>query len=484
MFLFLIEEKFKQLKNDFDIGELRNKGGIYLFKKILVANRGAIAARIIRTLKQMNISVVAIYSEADQHLPYLKLADETFELKGNMAKETYLNQERIIEIVKQSGADGVHPGYGFLAENSEFAKKLEKIDVKFIGPSPEWLVLMADKNQARQIMSNYSMPIGKGSDILSDNEKEVKAAAVKIGYPVLVKPANGGGGIGMLPVYEEEKLLSTIERAKSISQKYFDDNRVYLESYLENPRHIEFQILADKNGNVVHLYERDCSIQRRHQKIIEESPAPNIPAEEIENIAARIQESIQQVGYDNVGTVELLRGQDGNYSFLEMNTRLQVEHAVTEEVIGLDLVKAQIESAANIPLRNILPNKIEKKGHAIEVRVYAEDPLTFFPSPGTLKVYYLPEVEHVRVETGFEEGNVISPFYDPMIAKIIVHDATREKCIERLCYYLKQVKIEGVKTNLSFLIYTLNSPEFRAGDLSTNLTMKLVKRMKDEMNSK
>lgn len=321
-----------------------------MFKKILVANRGAIAARIIRTLKNMNIAVVAIYSEADQHLPYLKLADETYELKGSIAKDTYLNQDRIIEIVKMSGVDGVHPGYGFLAENSEFSKRLEEMGVKFIGPSTKWINLMADKNQARQIMANYSMPLGKGSSILPDDEEEVKKIAAEIGYPVLVKPANGGG-IGMLPVYEESKLISTVERAKNTSEKYFSDSNFYLESYFEDPRHIEFQILADAEGNVIHLYERDCSIQRRHQKIIEESPAPNISFKEIEKIGEQVQQSIQQIGYDNVGTVELLRGKDGNYSFLEMNTRLQVEHAVTEEIIGIDLVKAQIESAAKIPLR-------------------------------------------------------------------------------------------------------------------------------------
>lgn len=451
-----------------------------MFKKILVANRGAIAARIIRTLKNMNIAVVAIYSEADQHLPYLKLADETYELKGSIAKDTYLNQDRIIEIVKMSGVDGVHPGYGFLAENSEFSKRLEEMGVKFIGPSPKWINLMADKNQARQIMANYSMPLGKGSSILPDDEEEVKKIAAEIGYPVLVKPANGGGGIGMLPVYEESKLISTVERAKNTSEKYFSDSNFYLESYFEDPRHIEFQILADAEGNVIHLYERDCSIQRRHQKIIEESPAPNISFKEIEKIGEQVQQSIQQIGYDNVGTVELLRGKDGNYSFLEMNTRLQVEHAVTEEITGIDLVKAQIESAAKIPLRQIIPGKIEKTGHAIEVRIYAEDPITFYPSPGTLKTYVLPKVENVRVETGFEEGNVISPYYDPMIAKIIVHEATREKCIEVLSDYLKLVQIEGVKTNIPFLIYTLSSPEFIAGNISTNLASTLAKRMKDE----
>lgn len=449
-----------------------------MFKKVLVANRGAIASRIIRTLKKMNISVVAIYSEADQHLPYLKLADESYALAGSSAKDTYLNQDRIIEIIKETGTDAVHPGYGFLAENLEFVKRLEEINVKFIGPSSKWIELMADKNRARQVMSNYSMPIGKGSDILSGNDDEVKAAALAVGYPVLVKPANGGGGIGMIPVYEEEKLIASIQKSQSVAEKFFSDGSVYLESYLENPRHIEIQILADKDGNVTHLYERDCSIQRRHQKVIEESPAPNISREEMNDILQKVTESIQSVGYDNIGTVELLRGESGNYSFLEMNTRLQVEHAVTEEVVKVDLVESQIRSAYGDSLKDILPENLTQNGHSIEVRIYAEDPITFYPSPGTLEKFNLPKTENVRVETGFETGNIITPFYDPMIAKIIVHEESRELGINTMVNYLNNVEITGLKTNIPFLLFTLQSEEFKEGKISTKLSEDLVKRMK------
>jgi acetyl-CoA carboxylase biotin carboxylase subunit len=452
-----------------------------MFKKVLVANRGAIASRIIRTLKDLNVSIVAVYSEADKELPYLKLADETYSLGGSVAKESYLNQELLINIIKRSGVDAVHPGYGFLSENTEFASKLEEIGVKFIGPSSKWINLMADKNRARQIMSKYCMPIGKGSDILSDDEQEILNAAEEIGYPVLVKPANGGGGIGMFPVYSANKLLDSVTKAKGLSEKYFSDGSVYLEKYLERPRHIEFQILADANNNVMHLYERDCSIQRRHQKIIEESPAPNILEQEILEIAVKVKEAIQSVGYDNVGTVEMLRGQDGSYSFLEMNTRLQVEHAVTEEVVNIDLVKSQVLSAAGVPLEKIVPNEVQRTGHAIEVRIYAEDPITFYPAPGTLKKYKLPEVEGIRVETGFEEGNVITPYYDPMIAKIIVHAETRNKAIKKLVSYLETIVIEGIKTNVPFLLYTLKSEDFVKGNIDTDLANVLVKRMKEEL---
>lgn len=455
-----------------------------MFKKVLVANRGAIASRVIRALKELNISIVAVYSEADKDLPYLKIADETYSLEGSIAKDTYLNQDLLIDIIKLSGADAVHPGYGFLAENTEFVQKLEGIGVKFIGPSSKWINMMADKNRARHIMSKYSMPIGKGSDILNDNEQDILKEADEIGYPVLVKPANGGGGIGMVPVYSPEKLLESVNKAKGLSEKYFSDGNVYLEKYLENPRHIEFQVLADCNNNVIHLYERDCSIQRRHQKIIEESPAPNISEQEISGIAAKIQESIQSVGYNNIGTVEMLRGQDGSYSFLEMNTRLQVEHAVTEEVVNIDLVKSQILSAAGVLIDDIVPGIVKRDGHAIEVRIYAEDPVTFYPSPGTLKQYKLPNLDGIRVETGFEEGNTITPYYDPMIAKIIVHAKTRKEAIDRLVEYLEKVVIEGVKTNVPFLIYTLKSDEFVSGKIDTNLASILAIRMKEELKIK
>lgn len=454
-----------------------------MFRKVLVANRGAIASRIIRVLKNLNISIVAVHSEADQDLPYLKLADEVYSLGGTAAKDSYLNQERLIDIIQRSGADAVHPGYGFLSENTEFASKLEEIGVKFIGPSSKWINLMADKNRARQIMSKVSMPIGKGSDILSNDEEKLLQAAEEIGYPVLVKPANGGGGIGMFPVYNADQLVETVKKSKGLAEKYFSDGSVYLEKYYEKPRHIEFQILADANNRVMHLFERDCSIQRRHQKIIEESPAPNISEQEILEIAMKVQASIQSIGYDNVGTVEMLRGQDGSYNFLEMNTRLQVEHAVTEAVVNIDLVKSQILSAAGLSLEKIVPNEVKRRGHAIEVRIYAEDPLTFLPAPGTLRQYKLPKVEGIRVETGFEAGNVITPYYDPMIAKIITHAETRKKAIDSLIAYLETIGIEGVKTNVPFLLYTLRSEEFNNGNIHTDLANVLVKRMKQELKA-
>ncbi|MEK4131119.1 biotin carboxylase N-terminal domain-containing protein [Solibacillus sp. FSL W8-0474] len=452
-----------------------------MFKKIMILNRGAIAVRILRTLKEMNINSLVVYSTADKDLPYVKEADEAVELEGNTAQETYLNQDKIIGIIKEFKVDAVHPGYGFLAENTSFARKLDEIGVKFIGPSTKLIDLMADKNRARNTMAQYSMPIGAGSDRLPDDEEEVKRIANGIGYPVLIKPCNGGGGIGMIPVYKEEKLLKSIQKAKSMAEKFFSDDGIYLESYLENPRHIEIQILGDLEGNVVNLFERDCSIQRRHQKIIEESPAPNIERAELNDVLEKVTASIQELGYDNVGTVELLRGSNGNYSFLEINTRLQVEHAVTEEIVDIDLVKSQILSAAGASLVTILPDEITQRNHAIEVRIYAEDPVTFYPSPGVLEVFELPDEEGIRVETGFTKGNKITPYYDPMIAKIIVKALDRTQAINQLIAYLQKVKIEGLKTNVPFLLFALNSSQFRAGNVTTKLTDELVEQFKNEL---
>lgn len=451
---------------------------------MLVANRGAIAARIIRTLKKMDITVVAIYSEPDSELPYLKDADESYLLEGKTAIETYLNQEKILNIIQQSGADAVHPGYGFLAENTSFVQKLEEINVTFIGPSSKYISLMSDKHDARELMSKSSLPVGKGSNILTSDIEEMKREANEVGYPVLVKPSNGGGGIGMIPVYDDDHLPKAVEQAKTMAEKFFSDGSVYLEKYFEKPRHIEFQIVADSYGNVEHLFERDCSLQRRHQKIIEESPAPGIGAEEINELGAKIQQAIKDIGYDNIGTVEMLRSNKGEYSFLEMNTRLQVEHAVTEKIVNLDLVEAQVKSAGNIELSNRLPNSIKRHGHSLEVRVYAEDPINFFPSPGKLSVYKFPKKDDVRVETGFKEGNTISSYYDPMIAKIIVHEETREEAIRIMKKYLETVRIEGVKTNIPFLIYALTSQEFQNGDIHTKLAEELAARMKEEVKTK
>lgn len=451
-----------------------------MFKKVLIANRGAIAARILRTLKEMNIKTVVVYSTADQHLPYLKEADETYHLEGNTAQETYLDQEKLLDIVKRTGVDAVHPGYGFLAENESFVKKLEEHNVKFIGPTSKYITLMADKHDARELMKKYNMPVGEGSAILNEKEEDVKEEARKVGYPVLVKPANGGGGIGMLAVYEEEKLMKSVERARGMAEKFFDDSSIYLEKYFEEPRHIEYQIIADQFGNVKQLYERDCSMQRRHQKILEESPAPGITEEERMMVGDKIEKAIQAIGYDNIGTVEMLRARDGSYSFLEMNTRLQVEHAVTEEVLNIDLVKMQVKSAAGQHLEEYVPSTLSMQGHCIEARIYAEDPINFYPSPGTLHRYHLPERKGVRVETGFEEGNIISPYYDPMIAKVIVHATNRTEAIQQLANYLSDVQIEGVKTNIPFIIYALKSEAFREGRIHTKLVDELVAMMKEE----
>lgn len=453
-----------------------------MVNKVLIANRGAIAARLLRACKDLNIETVVIHSEADANLPYVKQATESYLLEGNAVKDTYLNQEKIIAIIKSAKVDAVHPGYGFLAENLEFAERLDSIGVKFIAPSSKYIKLMADKSDARTEMSKYTMPIGKGSGPLPNDDREICAIANEVGYPILVKPANGGGGIGMFPVYEEIDLIAAVKKAKSLSVKFFSSDVVYLERYFEKPRHIEFQIVADREGNVRHLYERDCSIQRRHQKIIEESPAPNIARAEIERIAQQVEESIKQSGYDNIGTVELLRGSEGSYSFLEMNTRLQVEHAVTEEVVGVDLVKLQIKLSSGKVLQELLPKSVLPTGHAIEVRIYAEDPKTFFPSPGTLTKFELPTQANIRIETGFEEGNIISPYYDPMIAKIIVTASNRSQAIDILGTYLQNVKIEGVKTNIPFLVYALQSDEFVSGEVHTGLADILVKRMMEEIN--
>lgn len=455
-----------------------------MFNKVLIANRGVIASRIIRALKELGISSVAVYSEADKDLPYLKEADETYFLGGANAQESYLNQDKLLEIIQKEKVDAVHPGYGFLAENTEFVKKLEKIGVKFIGPSSKWISLMADKNKARSEMANYSMPIGKGSNSLTDNVDEILAEAEKIGYPVLVKPANGGGGIGMFPVAEPSQLIEAVKKAKSLAERYFSDSSVYLEKFFDNPRHIEFQVLADMDHNIRHLYERDCSIQRRHQKVIEESPAPNIDKREIIDIAQKIEESIKMVGYDNIGTVEMLRSQDGSYSFLEMNTRLQVEHAVTEEVLGVDLVKLQIQSAAGKKLTDLLPDSLNRIGHSIEARIYAEDPITFYPSPGKLEKFILPEMNGIRVETGYEQGNSVSPYYDPLIIKVIAFASSRDEAVSTLTQYLDVIEIEGIKTNIPFIIYALQSEEFQHGNVHTNLAEELTKRMKKESKIK
>ena len=445
-----------------------------MFQKVVIANRGAVAARILRTLRALGIGSVAVYSEADADAPYVAAADEAYAIGPAHPKESYLNQDALLDVVRKSRADGVHPGYGFLAENAEFAERVEAGGARFIGPSPKWIAAMGHKTRARELVAQYGMPVGAASGVL-DGEEHILSEARRIGFPILVKPAGGGGGIGMLPAHDEAKLLAAVERARSMAERGFGNAEIYLEKLVERPRHVEFQILADRHGAVRHLFERDCSVQRRHQKIIEESPAPAADRAVLDDVANRVTETLRALGYDNIGTVEMLMGPDGSFSFLEMNTRLQVEHGVTEEVTGVDLVAAQIRTAAGERLEAVLPAELSVHGHAIQARVYAEDPRKFFPSPGPLQVFRPPQAGNgIRIETGYAEGQTVTPFYDPMLAKVIAHGATRDAAIDRLVAALQEFEVAGVKTNIPALIDLLRSTPFRAGEVHTGLTASVL----------
>ncbi|WP_158734803.1 acetyl/propionyl/methylcrotonyl-CoA carboxylase subunit alpha [Alteribacillus sp. YIM 98480] len=445
-----------------------------MFHKVVVANRGDAARRVIRTLRSMGIRSVAVYSKADIDTPHIEEADEAYFIGEAPASKSYLNQEALLEVIKQTGADGLHPVYGFLSENAEFATRVKDLGVGFIGPSPQWIHSMSNKNNSRQLMKENGMHVGLGSGILGTNAENIIKKGREIGLPVLVKPAEGGGGIGMFPVFEEEKLVKTVERARSQSLASFSSDKVYLEKYMPRPRHIEFQILADQNGEVRHFFERDCSLQRRHQKILEEAPAPLMKRSDMEELANSITKVLSKIGYDNIGTIEMLRGADGSFSFLEMNTRLQVEHAVTEEITGIDLVESQIRSAAGEALKDFLPKAIKPSGHAMEVRIYAEDPESFLPSPGKLNTFRPPIDKDIRVETGYAEGLMVTPYYDPLIAKVIAHSETREKTIEKLINALKEFDISGVKTNIPLLINCLYSEKFKSGNVDTDFVSKAL----------
>lgn len=444
-----------------------------MFNKVVVANRGAVAARVLRALKQLQIRSVAVYSEADKDLSYLSMADETYAIGPAEVAASYLNQEELLAVVKRAGADGVHPGYGFLSENADFAQRVTDSGAKFIGPSPQWIQAMGHKTRARELMARHGLSMGTSSQLLTEDETQISAAAARIGYPVLIKPAAGGGGIGMLPAHDEAQLLKAVVQARTMAKRSFGNAELYLERLFESPRHIEFQVLADRYGNVQHLFERDCSVQRRHQKVLEETPAPCIPREWIAAEAERISIVLGSLGYDVIGTVETLNNGDDSFNFLEMNTRLQVEHGITEEVTGIDLVTSQIRLAYGYRLQEVLPATIEVRGHAIEARVYAEDPVRFFPSPGVLKTLQWPS--GVRIESGYTQGDRITPYYDPMIAKIIVHANDRNSAIKKLDDALEATCIEGVKTNIPFIRQVLQDQQFLQGKTDTGLAARLQK---------
>ena len=441
-----------------------------MFHKVAIANRGTIAARLVRTLRSLGLKSVVLHSEADRELPYVAEADESRLIGPAPAPQSYLNQEAILAGALAAGAEAVHPGYGFLSENHTFAEKVIQAGLTFIGPSPKWLRLLGDKTKAKEVMAARGFPVCPSTGLLGGPLEEQVRAAASLGLPLLIKPAGGGGGIGMTPVWEESKLPGALESAAKLAARSFSEPALYAERLLVNPRHVEFQIVADKYGRAVHLFERDCSVQRRRQKVVEEASAPALPPEEVRLMSDRAAEVMAALGYDHLGTLETLYHPEVGFAFLEVNPRLQVEHGVTEEVTGLDLAAAQIHLAAGRPLEEVAAGRPEAPlGHAVEVRVYAEDPVIFLPSPGRLKVFRPPSGPGLRVETGFAEGTEVTPFYDPMIALVIARGETRPKALDLLEEALAGFEIEGLKTNIPFLRRLLKYGPFREGLVHTGL---------------
>ena len=445
-----------------------------MFSKILIANRGEIACRILRTARRMGVRSVAVYSEADAAARHVRLADEAMAIGGAAARDSYLNSGRILDAATRSGAQAIHPGYGFLAENEVFAQACAAAGVVFIGPPVAAIRAMGSKAAAKQLMERAGVPLVPGYHGASQEPSFLKAQAQQIGFPVLIKASAGGGGKGMRVVERGEEFEAALASCRREASSAFGDDRVILEKYLSRPRHIEIQVFADSQGNVVHLFERDCSVQRRHQKVLEEAPAPGMTAARRAAMAQAATAAARAVAYVGAGTVEFIADQDfaadGSFYFMEMNTRLQVEHPVTEMVTGLDLVEWQLRVAAGEPLP-LAQEQIALRGHALEARIYAEDPdKGFLPSTGRL-VHLAPPAEslHVRIDTGVEEGDEITPHYDPMIAKLVVWDETRERAAARMLQALAQYRIVGVANNVEFLSRLTACPAFAAADLDTGL---------------
>ncbi|MBI2953179.1 MAG: acetyl-CoA carboxylase biotin carboxylase subunit [Chloroflexi bacterium] len=437
-----------------------------MFRKVLVANRGEIAVRVMRACRELGIHTVAAYSEADKRAFFALYADEAYYLGPAPAKDSYLNIDKVIQVAKMSGADAIHPGYGFLAENPEFARACEREHIVFIGPRSQTIEAMGSKIRAREIMADAGVPIVPGTGAISD-PMEAANAARDIGYPVLVKASAGGGGIGMRVVENRRELRQAIEQAQSTARSAFAEPTVYIEKYVPHPRHIEFQILGDDYGKIVHLGERECSIQRRHQKVIEEAPSPIMTTELRDKMAAAALKAARAVDYVNAGTVEFIYS-EGNFYFLEMNTRLQVEHAITEILTGIDLVQAQIRIAAGDRL-GLRQEEIQQNGWALECRVCAEDPLAnFTPTPGTIRGYRSPGGIGVRVDSGIHMGYPIPPYYDSLISKLVVYGRNRNEVLERTRRALFEYVILGVVTNIPFLKAVIENEDFRLGNISTH----------------
>ena len=433
-----------------------------MFQKILIANRGEIALRIQRACRELGIPTVAVHSTADAEAMHVRLADESVCIGPPAAKDSYLNIPAVLSAAAITGADAIHPGYGFLSENARFAEMVEAHGLTFIGPSPAHIRMMGDKIEAKTAMASLGVPLVPGSAGAIDDITEARALAEKIGYPVLIKATAGGGGRGMKVAQSADELEDAIRLARTEARAAFGNDAVYMEKYLDKPRHIELQVMADAHGNVVHFGERDCSLQRRHQKLLEEAGSPALNAAERDALGATVTAALTQLGYRNAGTLEFLY-QDGQFAFIEMNTRLQVEHPVTEMVCGVDLVREQIRIAAGQDL-GYVQEDIKFSGHAIECRVNAEDPETFMPTPGRVTAFHAPGGLGVRVDSALYAGYVVPPFYDSMVAKLIVHAPTRPEAIARMRRAIDEFAVMGIQTSLPLHQRILAEPSFQAGD--------------------
>ncbi|WP_018924237.1 acetyl-CoA carboxylase biotin carboxylase subunit [Salsuginibacillus kocurii] len=438
-----------------------------MFEKILIANRGEVACRIIRTCNKLGIRTVAVFSEADADALHVQMADEAYLLGPAKVQESYLNVEKVLEVVQTAGAQALHPGYGLLSENAYFAEKCSELGIIFIGPSPHIIRKMGSKIEARTAMEAAGIPVIPGLPLPYQNEDEAVKAAEQLGYPVMLKASAGGGGIGMELASTEQELRKAFAGNKKRAANFFGNDTMYIEKAIRNPRHIEIQIAADQDGNCVHLGERDCSIQRRHQKVVEESPAPTMKESLRKKMGETAVQAATALRYTNIGTLEFLVEPDGTFYFLEMNTRLQVEHPVTEEVTGVDLVEEQLRIAAGEKLL-LSQKEIGMKGASIEARIYAEDPVKFFPSPGTITKWLQPELTGIRHECWVREGTKVTPYYDPLLAKVIATHDGRAEAIQLLVKALKAYEVEGIKTNIPFLIKALEDETFQAGKATTS----------------
>ena len=431
-------------------------------KKLLIANRGEIALRIHRACHEMGIKTVAVHSTADADAMHVRLADEAICIGPPSATDSYLNIPNIISAAEISGADAIHPGYGFLSENAQFAEIVELHDLLFVGPKPEHIRTMGDKVEAKRTAGALGLPLVPGSDGAVSDLDKAKAIAARVGYPVIIKAASGGGGRGMKVCVSDDQLETLMAQAGSEAKAAFGDATVYIEKYLGNPRHIEFQVFGDGSGHAIHLGERDCSLQRRHQKVLEEAPSPVLTPAERDRMGGVVAKAMADMGYRGAGTIEFL-WEAGEFYFIEMNTRLQVEHPVTEMITGIDLVREQIRVAEGHPL-SCRQEDVRFTGHAIECRINAEDPRTFAPSPGLVKQFHAPGGMHVRVDSGLYAGYKVPPYYDSMIAKLIVYGTTRDRCIARLRRALEEFVIEGMKTTIPLHRDLIEDPEFQRGE--------------------